>query len=650
MAVMLGARNSFSALVVDQRRIGASKGRKRSLQLARRKNFSLAPRTKRLLVAAAEIGDSREGDFWSGQARKSETRPHKLLDQISSDWFPPGMDLDENIAEIDKDKGHNWTLCVHSFNDLTHVSPVVFVYLLKESYFYGTIKATTKFQALQHQVYLVLHNDPKPGPAAFVVRCLYVSPLYNDCSSGFSHLIISALGRFLKKATTSEGSLEAKDLATHLFIDIVGGQVFHDEKIIVKILETFYIKLTDIEKVMFQMKAKHGSSHVTAEDLMKQYIFELVESQLYMTAVSLMERLSISCFGKSFLLSMIQTYQFKAAEKWATFMGKPMLRALVEEYCERNLLKNAYNIIKMNNLQQDFPDVYQKRKESSIKKLAQKGCWDVAEARTNGDRQLVEYLVYLAMEAGYTEKIDELCNRYSLEGILQKVPDKSIQHRRYLHLDELLVEDIIWVDEYKGLLDATSHIEGCKVIGVDSEWKPNHAKGSKPNKASILQIASERMVFIFDLIKLHQDVPDILDNCLTRILQSPTMLKLGYNFQCDIKQLSHSYEELKCFKHFELLLDIQNVFKNHHGGLSGLAEKILGAGLDKTRRNSDWEQRPLSQYQLEYAALDAAVLIRILSHVSGEGDDKLDWKLYIRHQEIQEVKLRPTSADSQLQG
>lgn len=30
---------------------------------------------------------------------------------------------------------------------------------------------------------------------------------------------------------------------------------------------------------------------------------------------------------------------------------------------------------------------------SSIKNLAEKGCWDVAEARTNNDRQLMEYLV-----------------------------------------------------------------------------------------------------------------------------------------------------------------------------------------------------------------------------------------------------------------
>lgn len=46
-------------------------------------------------------------------------------------------------------------------------------------------------------------------------------------------------------------------------------------------------------------------------------------------------------------------------------------------------------------------------------------------------------------------------------------------------------------------------------------------------QVSVMQIASEKMVFIFDLIKLHGEVPDILDNCLTRILQSPRILKLG---------------------------------------------------------------------------------------------------------------------------
>ncbi|XP_059440089.1 uncharacterized protein LOC132172583 isoform X3 [Corylus avellana] len=551
------------------------------------------------------------------------------------------MGLEERVADLHnkKDKtDQTGTICVHAFSDLSYISPVVFLYLLKECYIHGTCKATKKFQALQQQVYQVLHNDPQPGPATFVIQCLYVLPIFGLYCEGFSHLIVSALRRYLKLATNPVDSLEAKALAARLFIDIVGGFVNYDERIVVKILEAFDVKLTDIEKVMCQVEKNNDCCHDVAKTFVEKYIFESIESQSYMTAVSLLEQFSIRQSGQSFLVSMIQNKDFKAAEKWATFMGKQMLCVLVQEYIDRNMLKHAYDIIKKNNLREEFPDVYHKCKESSLKKLAEKGCWEVAEAKTNSDRQLLEYLVYLAMEAGYTEKVDELCDRYTLKGFLDvKVPEASLLQSRYLHLNELVVEDIIWVDEVDGLQNATCHIEGCKVVGFDCEWKPNYEKGSKPNKVSIMQIASEKMVFILDLIKLFEDVPDVLDNCLTRILQSPRILKLGYNFQCDIKQLKHSYGELECFKQYEMLLDVQNVFKEPRGGLSGLAKKILGAGLNKTRRNSNWEQRPLTQNQLEYAALDAAVLVHIFHHVRGhsqpatvtEGQDKIEWKSHI---------------------
>eukprot|EP00262_Sarcandra_glabra_P005634 TRINITY_DN17375_c0_g1_i1.p1 TRINITY_DN17375_c0_g1~~TRINITY_DN17375_c0_g1_i1.p1 ORF type:complete len:290 (-),score=39.82 TRINITY_DN17375_c0_g1_i1:190-984(-) len=242
------------------------------------------------------------------------------------------------------------------------------------------------------------------------------------------------------------------------------------------------------------------------------------------------------------------------------------------------------------------------------------------------------------MEAGYTEKVDELCERYSLKGFVRVTePEASPIEIRYLHLTELVLEDIVWVDEVDTLFSATSHIEGCKVVGIDCEWKPNYEKGSKPNKVSIMQIASENRVFIFDLIKLFEDEPKALDSCLKHIFHSPRILKLGYNLKCDLQQLSHSYGELECFKYYEMLLDIQKLFKEPRGGLSGLAQKILGASLNKTRRNSNWEQRPLSQNQIEYAALDAAVLIHIFSHVRNQPQSadindeqaKIEWKSHI---------------------
>ncbi|XP_028106430.1 exonuclease mut-7 homolog isoform X4 [Camellia sinensis] len=550
------------------------------------------------------------------------------------------MGLDGKFVELQHEDGTHQgrAICLHAYSDLSCVSPVVFLYLLKECYAYGTCKATKKFRALQQQVHQVLYNSPQPGPAVFVAHCLYVLPILEEYSEGFSHLVISALRRFLKVGTTSEDLLEAKSLAARLFLFIVGGSIIHDERVLIKMLEVFEISMINIENSMCNAELNSSGSLELARTFVDKYIFKLIESESYMTAVTLLEHFSIRQSGESFLMKIMQNKDYRAADKWATFMGKPMLCVLVQEYSERKLPKHAYDIIKKNNLRKEFPEIYHKCKESSLKKLAEKGCWDVAEAKTNGDKQFLEYLVYLAMEAGYPEKVDELCDRYSLEGFINfKEPETSLTQNRYLQLNELDLEDIIWVDEVNGLRSATCHIEECKVVGIDCEWKPNYEKGSKPNKVSIMQIASEKMVFIIDLIKLFEDVPDILDNCLTRILHAPRILKLGYNFQCDVNQLAHSYGELMCFKHYEMLLDIQNVFKEPRGGLSGLAMKILGAGLNKTRRNSNWEQRPLTRNQLEYAALDAAVLIHIFRHVRStsqiasvpEGPAKIEWKSHI---------------------
>lgn len=53
---------------------------------------------------------------------------------------------------------------------------------------------------------------------------------------------------------------------------------------------------------------------------------------------------------------------------------------------------------------------------------------------------------------------------------------------------------------------------------------------------------------------------------------------VGYNFQCDVQQLARSYPDLQCFEQYEMILDIQNVFKEPKGGLSGLSEVIFVFG------------------------------------------------------------------------
>ncbi|CAE8647001.1 unnamed protein product [Polarella glacialis] len=61
-------------------------------------------------------------------------------------------------------------------------------------------------------------------------------------------------------------------------------------------------------------------------------------------------------------------------------------------------------------------------------------------------------------------------------------------------------------------------------------------------------------------------------------------------------------------------IDLQHHFARGLGGqpsLKAVVAKELGMHLDKTLQRSHWDLRPLSQAQLEYAALDASVLLRL---------------------------------------
>lgn len=67
---------------------------------------------------------------------------------------------------------------------------------------------------------------------------------------------------------------------------------------------------------------------------------------------------------------------------------------------------------------------------------------------------------------------------------VQAVPEKVFCVSDYLDLKKLDVEEIVWVDEINGLLNATSDIEACKIIGMDCEWRPNFEKNTKSSKVT----------------------------------------------------------------------------------------------------------------------------------------------------------------------
>jgi len=155
-----------------------------------------------------------------------------------------------------------------------------------------------------------------------------------------------------------------------------------------------------------------------------------------------------------------------------------------------------------------------------------------------------------------------------------------------------------------------------QIIGIDCEWRPAFVKFQK-YKVSLIQIACEDFVYLIDLIALNT-LPE-LDEKLTSLMQSGAY-KVGVSFGGDIKELNSSYPHLKAFKtplknYIDLVEAYGKCFGSSPGGLAGCCELVLKKTLCKYEQRSNWENRPLTESQTHYAALDAYVQIVVLKEL-----------------------------------
>lgn len=204
------------------------------------------------------------------------------------------------------------TMSKHAFFDLSHVSPLVFLYLLKECYVYGTCKAAVKFRALQKQVHLVLLNNSQAGPATFIACCICIMPLVDSYRDGFSHLVLSALRHFLKLGYGGDDVQKEKLYAAKLFVGFVGGSILIDEGILIKVVQIFYVDLIDIEKAMLDLHMEENNKMKTGKEVVEKYVFRLIEFQSYLTAVDLLIQFAIHEPGDSLLLNVNNSKQRKS--------------------------------------------------------------------------------------------------------------------------------------------------------------------------------------------------------------------------------------------------------------------------------------------------------------------------------------------------
>ncbi|HEX2974901.1 MAG TPA: 3'-5' exonuclease [Bacteroidales bacterium] len=168
--------------------------------------------------------------------------------------------------------------------------------------------------------------------------------------------------------------------------------------------------------------------------------------------------------------------------------------------------------------------------------------------------------------------------------------------------------EIVLVDNMEAFYDVIPRLKGSKVLGFDTETRPNFKRG-KRNKVSLIQLSTGNLACLFRINKIG--LPDeLLD-----ILSDPDITKAGVAIHDDIRFL-------KTIRKFNPagFIDLQPFVKDYgiqSSGLKKLTAIVLGFRISKRQQVTDWEAEQLTEAQMIYAATDAWVCHEIYLKLTG---------------------------------
>ena len=169
-----------------------------------------------------------------------------------------------------------------------------------------------------------------------------------------------------------------------------------------------------------------------------------------------------------------------------------------------------------------------------------------------------------------------------------------------------------------------THIVDCsaRAVGFDTEQKPQFVSkklGGTENKVAVLQLGVEKSCLVLQIYYIGE-----LPKSLKSIMADENILKIGSDIDKDASKLTRE-RGLVC----KGLVDTQDMARSlglQKVGLKALAEHFLGIELDKVVALTNWEHFPLQLRQIEYAALDAWVGLKVYQEMKRQKKSSKDIK------------------------
>ena len=165
--------------------------------------------------------------------------------------------------------------------------------------------------------------------------------------------------------------------------------------------------------------------------------------------------------------------------------------------------------------------------------------------------------------------------------------------------------DVRMVKSERDAAEALAALSAMDVIGFDTESKPTFLKGELSTGPHLVQLATDDAAYLFQI----GASPAV--EVLKAILESTTILKVGFGLQDDVKRLRAKLA-IDAANVLDLSTALRKGERNTLGAKTAVA-RFFGQKLQKSKKitTTNWALPRLSEKQILYAADDAHVALKI---------------------------------------
>ena len=175
--------------------------------------------------------------------------------------------------------------------------------------------------------------------------------------------------------------------------------------------------------------------------------------------------------------------------------------------------------------------------------------------------------------------------------------------------DGIKLTHVRMVKTDKDAADALAALSAMDVLGFDTESKPTFLKGEVSTGPHLVQLATDEAAYLFQIGA--SPAVSVLHEVLRAVLESPTILKVGFGLQDDVKRLRAKLG-IDAANVLDLSTALRKGERNTLGAKTAVA-RFFGQKLQKSKKitTTNWAMPRLSEKQILYAADDAHVALKI---------------------------------------